>query len=84
MTTKPETKPEANFDPEAVALIRHLKAKGLVLIVFAAQRGKGPESGLSVQFTKEAEDIIKDVPTFLRRLADRMELNLAIRPPGKG
>lgn len=84
MTTEPKPKPEANFDPEAVALIRHLKAKGLVLIVFHAHRGKAPESGLSVQFTEDAKDIINDVPTFLRRLAARMELNLAIKKPGKG
>lgn len=77
--TKP-TPPEANFDSEAVALIRHLKAKGLVLLVFSAERG----SGMSVQFTKDAADTMKEVPTMLRRLANRMELNLAIRPPGKG
>ena len=79
MTTP--TQPEANFDSEAVALIRHLRAKGLVLIVFAAQRGEKAESGMSVQFTPDAAHIMPDVPTFLRRLADRMEMNLALKKP---
>jgi hypothetical protein len=74
------TQPEANFDPEAVALIRHLKAKGLVLVVFAAERG----NGLSVQFTEDSAEVMKDVPTILRRLASKMERDLALKRISKG
>jgi hypothetical protein len=56
-------------------LCHHLKAKGLVLIVFAAERG----SGISVNFTKDCAEIMKDVPVLLRRLANKMEKDLIFK-----
>jgi hypothetical protein len=78
MTTEPNQ--EANFDGESVALLRHLKAKGLVLIVFAAERG----TGISVQFEKDQAEVMKDVPVILRRMANRMERDLVFSKLKKG
>jgi hypothetical protein len=78
MTTDPNQ--EANFDSESVALLRHLKAKGLVVIVFSAERG----SGISVQFEQGSAEVMKDVPVVLRRMANRMERDLVFSKLKKG
>jgi hypothetical protein len=70
----PEAKQkEANFDSEAVALLRHLKAKGLILVVFSAERG----TGISVQLTDP--EVMPQVPVILKRMGEKMQRDILMR-----
>jgi hypothetical protein len=84
MSTQTDPNQEANFDGESVALLRHLKAKGLVVIVFSSERNGKAESGISVQFEKDSAEVMKDVPVVLRRMANRMERDLVFSKLKKG
>jgi hypothetical protein len=68
---------EADFGPEASSMIRYLKAKGLILVVFSAQRDER-RTGMSVQLSDPR--VMDEVPFILQRMADKMKRDILMRP----
>lgn len=76
--SSPQNEKPANYDLEAHALRRALKAKGILLLVVEGERG----TGLSIQLTKEIADA---VPSMLRKMANKMERDMSFsRARGRG
>lgn len=80
MSDQPEPIKEANFDGEARNILRHLKAKGLILIVLGSEKGYG----ISVQVEEESKAVLNAVPTILRRMASKMERDLVFSKAKQG